>query len=197
MKIFAFTDLHVEKAALKTILKKSKEADIIVSCGDFSDWGRKTNQIIKKICKLDKPFLFIHGNHETKEQMYEAEKMCKNAIFLHKKSYQLDKYVFFGYGGGGFAKVDKEFEKTTKLFQKTVKKDDVVIILTHGPPYGTKLDMIEGVGYTGCKSYTNYIEKHKPMLWVCGHIHENLNQMQVLNKTLIINPGPEGRLIEI
>ena len=157
MKILAFTDTHVVKNSWKEVLKKVKDADIIIGGGDFSDWGEDTEKIISKFKNIDKPFLIIHGNHESQEQMFEIEKKFDNVIFLHKKSYQIGKYVFFGYGGGGFGNKDKEFERVSKMFAKTIKKGDELIIISHGPPYGTSLDKIEGLGYVGCKSLRDFL----------------------------------------
>ena len=37
----------------------------------------------------------------------------------------------------------------------------------------------------------------KPVLTICGHLHETFNKQDKLGKSIIINPGPEGQLIEI
>lgn len=197
MRILAFTDFHEKKESWKKVLQKSKDADILVGAGDFSDFGENTEKILSKFKNIGKPLLVIHGNHETVDLMKKIEKKYENIIFLHQRSYQLDKYLFFGFGGGGFAKKDKSFEEVSQKFIKTINKKNIVIILTHGPPFGTKLDNINGVGHTGNESYRKFIDKNKPILWICGHIHENFNQMQVLGNTVLTNPGPEGKIIEI
>ncbi|MEA3378911.1 MAG: metallophosphoesterase [Nanoarchaeota archaeon] len=197
MRILAFTDFHAQKNSWKKVLKKVKDADILVGTGDFSDFGKETNKILSHFKDIGKPVLVIHGNHETIGQMKEIEKEYENIIFLHKRSYQLDKYLFFGFGGGGFSQEDKDFENVSNRFLKTVDKKNIVIMLTHSPPYGTKLDFIEGMGHRGNESYTMFIKKNKPLLWICGHIHETFSQMQVLGNTVIANPGPEGKIIEI
>ena len=32
---------------------------------------------------------------------------------------------------------------------------------------------------------------------LCGHLHENFNKKDKLNKTILINPGPNGEMITI
>jgi hypothetical protein len=197
MRILAFTDTHVKKKALPGLLKKANDADLLIGGGDFSDWGEDTESILAKFNKINKPLLVIHGNHEDKEMMYKIEEKYNNIIFLHKKSYQIGKYVFFGYGGGGFSQKDKNFERVSQKFLKSLKKGDIVVMLSHGPPHGTKLDNLEGMGYTGCKSFTDFIKKNEPVLWICGHIHENFGEMEVIGRTVVVNPGPDGKMIEV
>jgi len=115
-------------------------------------------------------------------------------VYLHKGSYQLGEYVFFGYGNQGFAIEEKEFENVVKQFKKSLKKNDKVILVTHGPPHGTELDYING-RHAGCKSITNFIKEFKPAVSISGHFHETFGVKQVLGKTLMINPGPEGKML--
>lgn len=197
MRILAFTDLHARKDAINDVMKKVKDADIIVGGGDFSDWGKDTEKILDKFKDCGKQVIVVHGNHESEALMHEIEKKHKHILFLHKRSYQIDKYVFFGYGGGGFAKEDGGFDKVVDKFAKTVRKEDTIIIVTHGPPYGTKLDKLTNVGYAGSKSYRKFLDEKKPVLWICGHIHENFGNMDVIDNTVVVNPGPDGRIIEI
>ena len=69
--------------------------------------------------------------------------------------------------------------------------------MTHGPPYGTLLDLIDD-DHVGCQSYTSFIEKNKIPLHLCGHLHENFKVIdEYKERTAIINPGPDGMIIEI
>jgi Icc-related predicted phosphoesterase len=71
-----------------------------------------------------------------------------------------------------------------------------LVMLFHAPPYGNKTDIIMG-DHVGNKSYRDFIREEKPLLVVCGHLHDNEGVQDHIGKTLIINPGPEGKLIEI
>ena len=109
----------------------------------------------------------------------------------------MGKRVFFGYGGGGFAKIDKRFEACFKAFKSKLRKDDEVILITHGPPYKTKIDELFSGEHVGNKSYNKAIKALKPVLYICGHIHDSFKEKQVIGKTLIMNPGPDGEIFEI
>ena len=110
MKILAFTDMHGDKKAVEEILKKAKEADILVCAGDISDWGRNERAMLKALEKAGKPMLLIPGNHEFKDELAEIAREFEYIVYLHKGSYQFGEYIFFGYGNEGFALEEKEFE---------------------------------------------------------------------------------------
>jgi len=80
--------------------------------------------------------------------------------------------------------------------EKITKKK--IILITHGPPYKTKLDYIDYLKeYVGCKSYTTFIKKYKPILALSGHIHETFGKKDKTGQTEIINPGANGMIIKI
>ena len=200
MKIIAFTDVHGSLTALKRIENKvrTQKPDLIVCAGDISIFERGIVGLIRRLNKLKKKILIINGNHENVSTFIKLSKLFKNIIFIHKKCFIQDNLLFLGYGGGGFSIVDKEFEKTSIKFQKIIKnnKDKKIILVTHAPPYKTKLDKLVG-GHAGNKSIRKFIENNKIILHICGHLHENFGKEDMIGKTKIINPGPFGKIVEI
>src|SRR3989344_5676869 len=150
MKILAFTDIHGSLTALKRIEIKAKHQnpDLLVCAGDISIFERGIVGIARRLNKLNKKIIMIHGNHEDDSTFRKLLKLFKNIIFIHKKYFVEDNLLFLGYGGGGFAIVDREFEKTAKTkFKKIIKdnKGKKIILVTHAPPYKTRLDkLIQG-----------------------------------------------------
>lgn len=194
MKILAFTDLHGSSASLKQIEKKAKEADLIVCAGDFTNFEQHMDIIAQKLDVIGKKILMIPGNHETEEGLKEVCSLSKNLIYLHKKTYEINNYLFVGYGGGGFSLTDKEFEDWSKKIKIKFKNKKIVLI-THAPPYNTKIDMIDKEPH-GNKSIRKFIETFKPVLAISGHLHECVGEDK-LNNTKLVNPGPNGKIIEI
>ena len=198
MKILAFTDMHGSLKALNEIKQKAKDADLIVCAGDFSIFEQKIEYFLDQFNKLKKPFLVIPGNHETGEDMQKASYLFENIINLHKTTKAVDNYLFIGYGEGGFSMTDKRFEKFGKAMEHHLKKHKgkKVILVTHAPPYNTKLDRISGEP-CGNKSIKNFILRAKPDLVISGHLHENAGKHDKLGKITMINPGPLGKIVEI
>ncbi len=201
MKILAFTDAHGSVKALKSIEHKNKvhNPDIILCAGDISIFENNIFQILKKLNKLNKKIVIIHGNHEDASTFVKCSKLLKNIIFIHKNHFYIDDALFLGFGGGGFSMVDKEFENKISLkFKKMINenKNRKIILLTHAPPYRTRLDRLSG-GHCGNKSFRNFVEKNRVDIMICGHIHENFGKEDCIKKTRIINPGPFGKIFVI
>ncbi len=195
MKILAFVDLHGNRSALDEIIAKSEKVDIVICAGDLSIFEHHLDRIVDRLRKIRKPVLVIHGNHETDSVL---EKLCKktgNVIFFHQKMYVFDGVVFVGHGGGGFSVTDVEFERFIEKAKGKIKGKKVVLV-THAPPHGTRLDKIGG-NHNGNKSIRDFIVKYKPILAICGHFHENAGKKDLLKNTTVINPGPHGTLIDI
>jgi len=197
MNILVFVDTHGDKQTLKRVLEKAEKADLIICLGDISSFGKSLGSLLSNFKKFNVPFIFLHGNHEYIGDIKQIIKKHKFIMFLHKSAYQLNDYVFFGYGGGGFSQQDLKFENITKKFKKTINKNSKVILLTHAPPYGTKLDHLPKIGYVGNKSFNKFIKEIQPIYYFCGHIHENQGKVDKIGTTKIINPGPEGKIIKI
>ena len=196
MKILVFVDVHGSVNTLKKIIKKSAKADLLICAGDLSNWGQKLDYLLSLLSKTKKLLLIIPGNHETSKEIKKSCSLFDFAQDLHKASYSLNNYTFFGYGSGGFTLSDPKFERIAKKFKKTIKKDSKIILITHAPPYKTSLDKLP-IGHRGCKSIRKFIEDVQPKLVICGHLHENAGNEDKIKKTLIINPGKDGKIIEI
>ncbi|MEM3126947.1 MAG: hypothetical protein QW331_02675, partial [Candidatus Woesearchaeota archaeon] len=120
----------------------------------------------------------------------------KNVVFIHKKIVRIQNYLIVGYGGGGFGTQDEEFERFIIRARKVFTKNDKLIFAFHGPPSDNKLDIIYN-RHTGNKSYTKAILKFQPQLAVFGHLHEHAGEIDKIGKTLLLNPGPKGKIAEL
>src|SRR3989338_4113337 len=217
MKLLAFTDTHGSLSALRRIEQKTKaqKPDLLVCAGDISIFEHGIVGIIRRLNRLNKKIIIIHGNHEDDTTFRKLSKLFKNIIFIHKNHFIKNNTLFLGYGGGGFSMVDKEFEKIAIKFKKIIKsyrseasgelknqgflsdnKDKKTILVTHAPPYKPKLDKLVG-GHCGNKPIRHFIEKNKIDLLICGHLHENFGKEDKIKHTKVVNPGPFGKIVEI
>lgn len=195
MRILAFTDSHGSTAAIRKIKAKAGKADIILCGGDLTLFEDKLVYFVGELSKTGKTVLAVHGNHEGEDAFGRAAAGFENVHFIHKKVFRVGDVVFMGFGGGGFSQVDKGIEGFARRFRKSTKGLKVVFV-THAPPYGTRLDLVAG-RHCGNKTARQFIEKIKPALVVCGHLHENSGKKDKIKKTEIINPGPEGRILTV
>jgi Icc-related predicted phosphoesterase len=67
------------------------------------------------------------------------------------------------------------------------------IYVMHSPPFGTKLDFIQGEKSAGSRSVKAFIEEDQPLLTLHGHIHESPEvsgaYFDRIGETISINPG--------
>ena len=196
MKILAFADPHSHEEYLKQIKLKSKNVDIVICAGDLTWFNKNIKKLLKKLNTLKKPVYIINGNHENTKEMAKLCKPLKNVHFMHKKTLRIDNNVFLFFGNDGLSPNEPQFFKFSKKEMKKTKKTDQIILVTHGPPSKTKLDLLP-CGHVGCKDIKEFILKYKPVLHISGHLHEHFGTKQLLKKTLMINPGPSGRILKV
>jgi len=210
MKILAFSDLHARPrspdyvdfyAILKYIKKlkaKSKKSkpDVIICAGDMSLFEHDLEEIMQKISKLGKKILMIPGNHETPSFVRKLCSFYDNIVYINKRAVKIGDYTFVGFTGEGFLRQDPEMAKFLKKIKPKLKGKKVVLV-THAPPYRTKLDKI-GREYCGNKTISTFIKKNKNIvLEICGHLHENAGKEDKMNNAKLVNPGPVGKIIKL
>lgn len=207
MRILFFTDIHGSEKHLKEVMEKSHDADIIVCPGDLTIFENGLDEILRKLNSIGKPVIVIHGNHESSSTMAAISMRYRNIHFIHKSSYIMGDIIFFGYGGGGFSTNDAAFDKAAENFMKEYdkickreNKNFRLILVTHAPPYNTNIDDM-GDGrmewHVGCKNFTSFIKEQQPLIAVSGHIHETFELEDRIGDTLLFNPGPKGRILEV
>lgn len=195
MMILAFTDTHGDMDSLRKLKKKAAKADLVLCAGDLTIFENHIRTILHEINSFGKPVLVIPGNHESEGRLKTECEHHRNLVFLNKEFFEKENIVFAGFGGGGFSVRDEKFERfADKISHKRIGKQ--LVLLLHGPPYGNNTDLIMGE-HAGNKSYRDFIKEEKPLLVICGHLHENEGVKDKVGKTWIINPGPEGQLIEL
>ncbi len=69
------------------------------------------------------------------------------------------------------------------------------VLVVHSPPEGY-LDE-SGGRHLGSESILTAIERTRPVLAVCGHIHDCWGREATIGTTPVVNVGPDGRFFEI
>jgi Icc-related predicted phosphoesterase len=197
MKILAFSDLHGNKKALLSILSASKKADILLCSGDLTNFQVGLNAILARLNALKKPVVIIPGNHESPRFLKETCRKFPHVKDVHKGSCTIGNLLILGYGSGGFLQREPDFPSAAKKFSELIKRhpEKKVIMLTHAPPYNTRLDRIMH-DHSGNKDIAGFIRKNRVDIIICGHFHENAGIVEKIGKTIAINPGAK-REIEI
>ena len=70
-----------------------------------------------------------------------------------------------------------------------------VVLISHSPPHGHVDE--DGGRHLGSHAVLDTIRRASPRLVVCGHIHGCWGQRTTEGRTLVLNAGPEGQVLEL
>jgi len=196
LKLIAIADIH---GRLNQVLKiaeisKNRGVDAIIVSGDLSRY--KSIEEARKILEILKSsgvkVFYVPGNMD--DERICSEIIIENVECVHEKKVEFKGYIVMGIGGALIGPFNTPFELSEEDFLEKLKKISTnnlknVILVTHNPPYNTKADKLNFNEHVGSKSLRLMIERLKPKLNVCGHIHE-ARSIDKINGTIIVNPGP-------
>lgn len=118
MKILLYSDLHMEMGEFIGI--DYAEADVVVLAGDINIGTKGLWWAVKKAKELDKPFIYVAGNHEYYRKEYftlqaELREMAaqhENVYFLEEDEVVIDGVRFLG------ATLWTDYKATTEFSQE-------------------------------------------------------------------------------
>lgn len=196
MKLLLFADIHRDPEAIEAVVRQSKEADVAIGAGDYALFREGLRETVESLSRIAIPTLLVHGNHESPEELAEACAGWEQARILHGNSVRICGVTFFGIGGATPVtpfpewSVDVPEEEAARLLAECPPN---AVLISHSPPLGC-LDEIAGNRHIGSRSVRDFVEKRKPPLLVCGHVHETWARRDFLAGVPVVNPGPAGRL---
>jgi len=198
MRALAFSDLHVDLDAARSLVERSGGYDVVIGAGDFASVHEGLDDAIGRLSAIETPTVLVPGNNETVDALREACSEWDAATVLHGEGADIDGTSFYGLGAGvpvtpwGWSFDLDEDEAAVKL----EGCPDGAVLVVHSPPLG-HCDVSGSGDHLGSRAILEAIEAHSPRLAVCGHIHEAWGAESAIGDTTVINLGPEGRLIEV
>ncbi len=204
--IIIVSDVHGDVENLLTYLDKIKELkfDVIVCPGDFTDVntpkGFTQEDIVKLIIgelkTLKVPVVAVPGNVDPKSIIKILE---KDNVSIHGRGKIINGFGFFGYGGAktpfetNIEPTEEELKLGLQNAYKDVERANFKILVTHAPPQGTRVDIIQSGIHVGSDAVRSFIDDRQPVLAISAHIHEARGTDKLKN-TFLINSGrfPEG-----
>jgi len=200
MRILAAGDIHGDTTLAKKLADEAEHehVDLVVLCGDLTLAERSTKNIIGPFLKKHKRVVIIPGNHETVATVDFLAQFygVKN---LHGYSLKYDKLGIFGAGGaniGLFQITEKEIYDLLKKGFEDIKNLQKKIMVTHVHPSDTKMEKMTTI-FEGSSGVRKAIEKFKPDIMLCSHVHEAEGIEETIGKTRVINVGRKGKIIDI
>ncbi len=200
MKILAAGDIHGDIHLVKKLVEKAEKenVDLVILCGDLTMQEASTSNLIGPFLKANKRVALIPGNHETNAT---AEFLAKayNVKNLHGSFLKYENVGLFGCGSaniGLFQLNEKEIYYALRRGHDGVKDMKTKVMVTHVHPEGSLMEKLTK-HFHGSTGVRKAIERFKPDILLCSHVHEAAGIEENMGDTKVINVGREGKVIEL
>jgi Icc-related predicted phosphoesterase len=193
VRILAFSDLHRDERAGRSLVERSPQVDVVAGVGDFASMHRGLRGMIDVLSAIDRPVLLVPGNNETDDALRAACARWPAARVLHGEAAEIDGVTFFGLGGGvPVTPWDWSFDLTEQQAERMLTGlSPGAVLLVHSPPRG-HVD-----GGLGSAAVLHAIQRQRPRLVLCGHVHECWGQQSRVGDVPVRNLGPGGAVIDL
>jgi hypothetical protein len=192
--LLALSDIHAKTASLKSIAEELASADAVLVAGDIAHFGGREAMlsILDELKKYSLPLYAVPGNCDRPEA---AAALAETSMGIEGKIANVKGIPVAGIGGslpspGGtpneFGEAD--FKRLLEQEPFASLEPGAFILVSHQPPFGTKVDRAWIGGHVGSREIRNFIETKKPLLCITGHIHESQG-IDAIGETRIVNPG--------
>ncbi len=204
MRILVLSDVHGRIDRIDQMADVLKTVQAVCLCGDITHFGGADDaaQIIQSIRAKCPSIVAVAGNCDSAavEQFF-----CQHKLSLHSNCIACGGYFFVGASGSlpCPGTTPNEYPEPflemvlTEAFEKALvlsaNQPEKIILATHQPAHGTKLD-VSGNRHKGSSAIRRAIEHYRPAMALSGHIHE-ASGTDMIGDTTLVNPGPlrDGR----
>ena len=194
MRLLCITDIHGNRNKFEAILNREKQPDWLIIGGDFTDFGPLSEaRALLDLARLYCPnVLAVAGNCDSPEidAMLHAQ-----GVSLHRRGVAVDGIGFFGlsamppWRGNMYEFTEAELDQFLDESYQTVRDCEKHVLVSHPPPRDTAVDRNSSGAHVGSTAVRAWVERIKPILVICGHIHEARGTDQ-LSTVPIVNCGP-------
>jgi Icc-related predicted phosphoesterase len=186
MKILALADLHGDEEILDRlrVLSGMKDYDLVVLAGDITQRGPVS--YAEDVLGIFPSAVAVHGNMDPPDVIACLE---ERGASVHGKKRKFGQWNVAGIGGSNptpFGTPSEIGEGEIEAVLNKAGVDSFTILVSHPPPYMV-FDSV-GAMHVGSKAVRKIIEEKKPLLCICGHIHEHEGQ-EILGDTLVVKVG--------
>ncbi|MBK9167906.1 MAG: metallophosphoesterase [Bryobacterales bacterium] len=197
MRILLFSDIHSDLRTLERLA--ATPADLYVCAGDLVSWARGLDACADVLRPLGSSLHVLPGNHESAGQI---EAFCDRYGFtpFHERTKQVGRYTVAGLGYSSPTPFNTPGEYTEEQLEDKLAAFhglNPLVLVCHAPPFGTSLDRIEEGLHAGSRSVRAFVEAAQPEYFFCGHIHESEGVTETIGRTVAVNLGKRGYLLDL
>jgi len=195
LKLIALSDLHKSLAAAKAAAQRisTEHPNAVLVSGDISHGDlEEAASLLETLSTAGVSVFFVPGNMDSPKLSDWSKGSIKN---LHGRCESFESYALLGLGGSVYTPFNTPLEfneaEVSQILNQAASGcgSGRLILVSHCPPRGIKLDKTRMGIHAGSHSVRQFIESRKPVLVVSGHVHE-AQGIDNLGATVIVNPGP-------
>jgi len=200
VKMVAGTDFHGSRLAFESFARnvKDRDADVALLCGDITNFGtvEQAKILLSMLADVGVPVLFVPGNCDPPSLL---DLKVNGLVCIHGSSFIYEGLAFVGVGGSPTTPFNTPFELSEEEIAETLDRclkslhspgyKPEMVLVSHSPPKNTMLDRTFSGFHAGSDAVRRFIEEHKPLLALCGHIHEAGGKERI-GRSIVVNPGP-------
>jgi len=209
MKIVFFSDSHDKHHEMVL-----PEVDIAICCGDITSVGYKwqVKDFLEWFAEQPHKYkIFVAGNHDfwfepghkrnttLKPDENPRDIVPEGITYLEDESIVIEGIKIFGspwtpwfYSWAFNGRRGDDMQRHWDLIES-----DTDIIVSHGPPSGTRLDRCANGKRAGCANLYNTLTRIRPKICSFGHIHEayGIDDVEIGDLEKLDEPGKVVKLI--
>jgi Icc-related predicted phosphoesterase len=196
VKALVFSDIHNDYRALERLA--AIEADYYIAAGDLVSWERGLDRCGEILKPRAERVYVLPGNHESHEVISQ---FCRRYGFhdFHGVHVRAGEFFLAGLGYSNPTPFNTPGEYSEAEIERRLAPFgglQPLVLVCHCPPLGTPLDRVREGVHAGSRAVREFVEKHRPAAFFCGHIHEAAGVEIELGSTLAVNAGPRGYLLD-
>ncbi len=197
MRLLVLSDIHGNSRYLRRVIDLVRDFHALLIAGDLSNYGSGLGEVLsvlEGVVSTGVPVISVLGNMDPPNALGRVSSV--GVKVLHGSLIKLGNYYVLGVSGSPKTPFNTLLELSEGEFKELLRRasegvEDLrrAILLTHAPPYGTKVDKVFIGIHAGSVAIREFIKSKEPLINICGHIHEGRGT-NYLGSTLVINPGP-------
>ncbi len=197
MRLLVFSDIHNDLAALAKLM--DLDADYYIAAGDTVSWAKGLDKAGEILARQAAKVWVLPGNHESEA---DIARLCRayGLNEFHGRTFEAGGYTIAGLGYSNPTPFNTPGEYTeTEMARRLAAFAGLnpLVLICHCPPKGTPIDRVREGVHIGSTAVREFLEKHHPAHFVCGHVHEAEGVVCSVGLTRAANAGKRGYLLEL
>jgi uncharacterized protein len=203
-RVLAFSDMHLSRRCAEDICAAAADADLVIGVGDFCAQRRGLDDAMAMLAPVLPKAVLIPGNAESADELRAA---ADPATVLHGEAAERAGLRLFGLGYAvprtpfGAWSCDLDEDEAEALLGRMRPADGAPdgapdILIVHSPPKGVA-DRTSGGALVGSTAVRAAIERCRPRLVLCGHIHDSWGASGTIGASRVHNLGPRPSWFEL